>query len=191
MTSQHATPDRAAADDLLEGIDFGDTGADEASLTGSESDSERADSGPGRRAAGKARQPNIRPLIRRAAAKTVEIASAPPAQRRLLAAVLGCPDEVAMLATEVMCAQRGVTSVVSDLEEVAGSDPMEAGVIVASWERSRSNALWSLLAELGAVKGTRPPQDAKAAIAMARSALGLSDADKKSLAGVVTLARKS
>lgn len=121
----------------------------------------------------------------------MEITSAPSNQRTLLAGVLGCTNDVAALATEVMCAARGATAVISDFEEVAASDPMEAGVIVASWDRPRSNALWNLRADLGAVKGNRPPQDAKAAIAIAKASLSLSDADKSLLSGVVGLARKN
>ncbi len=183
---------QADPDDLLEGINFADVGVDagddspdvDPTATGEEL------SAAARRPA-KTRSGPDRPLVRRTAAKTVEIAAASPAHRRLLAGVLGCSDDVATLTTEVMCAPRGATSVVSDLEEVAGADPMEAGVIVASWERPRSSALWGLLADLGAVKGNRPPQDAKAAIAMARAALGLSEAEKNSLAGAVALARKN
>jgi hypothetical protein len=67
---------------------------------------------------------------------------------------------------------------------------MEAGVLVASWERPRSTGLWNVLVDLGALKGTRPPHDAKAAIAIARAALGLSADQRASVAGVARLLRR-
>lgn len=128
--------------------------------------------------------------VRRTAEKVLAINDAPDDHRRLLAGLLGCPDEPVALATEVLCTTRAA-GVVTDLQEVCAADPMEAGVLVASWERARSVALWNLLVQLGSLRGTRPPHDAKAAIALARAALGLSEPDRARVAAVSALARRS
>lgn len=156
--------------------------------SGEQPDSARHTGGKSARQDGRS---DNRALIRRAAQKALEIAAATDDQCLILAGILGSTSDAAQLAVEVMTASRGALSVVSDLEEVATSDPMEAGILVASWPKPRVAALWSLLSDLGAVKGSRPANDAKAALALAKAAQSLSAERHDLVASVVALARKS
>ena len=119
------------------------------------------------------------------------MAAAPEPERELLAFLLGCRPTVESLATEIMCAPRGSLSVIGDLEELVTTDQMDAVVTASSWEKPRATALWNLLTELGALKGTRPPAEVKAAVAMVKAVQGISSADTGRLEKVSALAKRN
>src|SRR6478735_7830613 len=144
------------------------------------------DRGPERLRAGRERS-----FARRVAAKAMEIAAAPEPDRSTLAALLGCPADVVSLTAEVMGAPRGAaTRAVTDLDEIAAADPMEAPIKVATLGRDRQRALWNLLATLGVAGSTPPLNEFKQALATAKAVFPVDADTRRRLAGAVTLARR-
>jgi len=83
------------------------------------------------------------------------------------------------------------TRAVTDLEEVAAADPMEAPVRVATLPRERQRALWNLLVSLRAAPGSTQQNEFKQALATAKAVFAVDAATRRRLAGVVELARRS
>ena len=132
-----------------------------------------------------------RSFARRIAAKTVEIAAAQEPDRNTLAGLLGCPADVVSLTAEVMGAPRGAaTRAVTDLDDIAAADPMEAPIKVATLGRDRQRALWNLLASLDVVGHSPPLNEFKQALATAKAVFAVDDATRRRLAGAVALARR-
>ena len=130
------------------------------------------DLGPARLRAGRERS-----FARRIAVKAMEIAAAPEPDRNTLAGLLGCPPDVVSLTAEVMGAPRGAaTRAVTDLDEIAAADPMEAPIKVATMGRDRERALWNLLASLGVVGSSPPLNEFKQALATAKAVFAVDEA---------------
>ena len=146
-----------------------------------------ADEGPARLRAGRERV-----FARRIAVKALQVAVATEADRRTLAGLLGCAADPVTLTSEMMAAPRGAaTRAITDLEEVAAADPMEAPIRVATLARERQRALWSLLVSLGAAPGSPQQNEFKQALATAKAVFAVDAATRRRLAGVVELARRS
>ena len=95
------------------------------------------------------------------------------------------------LTAEVMGAPRGAaTRAVTDLDEIAAADPMEAPIKVATLGRDRQRALWNLLASLGVVGSSPPLNEFKQALATAKAVFAVDEAIRRRLAGAVALARR-
>ena len=95
------------------------------------------------------------------------------------------------LTAEVMGAPRGAaTRAVTDLDEIAAADPMEAPIKVATLGRDRQRALWNLLASLGVVGSSPPLNEFKQALATAKAVFAVDEATRRRLAGAVALARR-
>lgn len=156
-------------------------------VTGAGSAAPPPDEGPARLRVGRERV-----FARRVAVKALELAAAAEADRRTLAGLIGCAADPVTLTAEVMAAPRGAaTRAVTDLEEVAAADPMEAPVRVATLPRERQRALWNLLVSLRAAPGGTQQNEFKQALATAKAVFAVDAATRRRLAGVVELARRS
>lgn len=137
-----------------------------------------------------------RALIRRAAAKTVEVIDAGEETRKLAAILLGCSADPADLAASIMTAPRASGSVLSDLDEIAealaGEDSWEAGIIAASLERGAQKDLWTLLYALDAVGApTAPVAAPKAGRAIVKAVESLSEESRAGLSAAGELIKRS
>lgn len=113
--------------------------------------------------------------VRRIAVKAAAVAEADQSVREVAATLLAVGTGIAELTTAIMTAPRTATQPINDLNLIASSDPMEAGVNATALGRPRLKNVWTLLAALGAgPAGNMPGSDAKAAISVARTALALS-----------------
>ncbi|MPV51022.1 hypothetical protein GCG21_13605 [Pseudactinotalea sp. HY160] len=164
--------------------DAGDT-ADESNI-----DESGADEGSGQPAAGKRRRRTgpDKHLIRRSAAKSIELSRADETDVGLLATLLGTGTDPVDLAVAVMTSSRADTTVLSDVRDLAISDPAERAVTVLTMNKSRMKSIWQVLAELGVLPGTMPTADAKAALAL--SAADITDAVLGHVEEVASLAKK-
>lgn len=136
-----------------------------------------------------------RAVIRRAAAKTIEILDAADGTRALAATLLGCSADPVDLATAIMTAPRASGTAVADLDEISVAikdAPWEAGVIATALERSRQKDVWALLYALDAVGTPAPPQAvAKAGLAVVKAVASLTDESKNELAAAGELIKRS
>jgi len=125
-------------------------------LDEAESDEEEADtsaedtvlsSDPAAKAKNQAK--SNRALIRRAAAKTVEVLEAGEGTRVLAATLVGSSPDPVDLATAIMTAPRTSQTAAADLDEIAtalkSDASWEAGIIAASLERGALKDVWTLL----------------------------------------------
>lgn len=136
-----------------------------------------------------------RAVIRRAAAKTIEVLDAADGTRTLAATLLGCSADPVDLATAIMTAPRASGTAVADLDEISVAikdAPWEAGVIATALERGRQKDVWSLLYALDAVGTPTPPQAvAKAGLSLVKAVASLSDESKNELAAAGELIKRS
>jgi hypothetical protein len=136
-----------------------------------------------------------RAVIRRAAAKTIEVLDAAEGTRTLAGTLLGCSADPVDLATAIMTAPRASGTAVADLEEISVAikdAPWEAGVIATALERGRQKDVWALLYALDAVGTPAPPQAvAKAGLAVVKAIASLTDESKNELAAAGELIKRS
>lgn len=143
-------------------------------------------------AAGAPRNGMNRAAIRRVASKAQEVSETDERIVGIAAHLLGSGTGLADLTTAIMSAPRSVTAPVNDLNAIAESDPMEAGVNAAAMGRDRIKAVWNLLAALGSGStAPMPTANAKAAIAVAKAVFALDDSAKSDLSAVSALLRKN
>lgn len=119
-----------------------------------------------------------RTLIRRTAAKAVEIHQAPEIRRELAAALLGSGSDTAELTVAVMTAGRASGSALADITEIRTAieeNPMAAGVLTLSLGKAGLKGVWTILHTLGAVGKAMNASEAKAAME-AGAAIGKLDA---------------
>lgn len=136
-----------------------------------------------------------RAVIRKTAAKAIEVNDAPESTRVLAATLLGCSSDPVDLATAIMTAPRASGTAVADLDEISVAikdAPWEAGVIATALERGRQKDVWALLHTLDAVGTPAPPQAvAKAGLALVKAIASLSDESKRDLADAGELIKRS
>ncbi|QOD05914.1 hypothetical protein [Pseudarthrobacter sp. BIM B-2242] len=136
-----------------------------------------------------------RAVIRKTAAKAIEVNAAPESTRVLAATLLGCSADPVDLATAIMSAPRASGTAVADLDEISVAikdAPWEAGVTATALERGRQKDVWALLHTLDAVGTPTPPQAvAKAGLALVKAIASLSDESKRDLADAGELIKRS
>lgn len=136
-----------------------------------------------------------RAVIRKTAAKAIEVNAAPESTRVLAGTLLGCSSDPVDLATAIMTAPRASGTAVADLDEISVAikdAPWEAGVIATALERGRQKDVWALLHTLDAVGTPTPPQAvAKAGLALVKAIASLSDESKRDLADAGELIKRS
>jgi len=149
-----------------------------------------ASSGGGARTARNARPTKARSqrtLVRRVAAKTLQIEKAKASQRQILSALLGVETEAVALTVAALTGASDTA--VTDLFALADADPMEAGLMAAELgaDKVRTKAVWSLLLAVGAVTGEPGKESAKAGLAIARAAQGLDKSVRADLTAALDL----
>jgi len=150
---------------------------------------------PRRAAAAKASRPaparggSAATAVRRAAAKALEIESAPDSQRSLLAQLLNVRDDTVELTVAVIAGAPDAGS--KYLYAIADADPIDAGATAYAVveDKERAKALWALLLALGAVTGDKPNVPVEAARTIARAAQGLSSDARSTLDSALALAK--
>jgi hypothetical protein len=164
-------------------------GADE-ELDEAEDNGAGASAGP--RAA--AAKPN-KALIRKIAAKALEVAAADDSTCLLTAALLGSGEDTVELTTAIMTAGRGAGQPLSDIAEIVTAlkdEPWEAGVIATALDATRQKAVWNLLYARDAVGSpTQPKSQQKAGSAIVKAIHGLTEADKTGLTAAGDLLKRS
>ncbi|HEX9087875.1 MAG TPA: hypothetical protein VF867_10145 [Arthrobacter sp.] len=176
---------------------------DDQDLEDAETDEEEADtsaedtvlsSDPAAKAKNQAK--SNRALIRRAAAKTVEVLEAGEGTRVLAATLVGSSPDPVDLATAIMTAPRTSQTAAADLDEIAtalkSDASWEAGIIAASLERGALKDVWTLLFALDAVGAPTPPAAiVKASGAIVKATASLTDESKAELAAAGELIKRS
>lgn len=118
---------------------------------------------------------------RRAVERALAVARLESRQRELLARVLGergyddSDDAIARIVIGSLEPEPVAAGALSALLEIAGADPLEAGVAsmdLAS-DRKLLSATWAVLSHYDAVRGPAPTATAKAGLAIAKAAKGL------------------
>ena len=118
-----------------------------------------------RRAAAKERA-----LVRRTAAKVLEVQSASPDLVAVAASIVGVNVENTVdLTVAIITANARDLQVVGDLKTILDADSLEAGVTATALGRVRLRGVWNLLAGLSGIAGPMPSSDPKAAIAVVRA----------------------
>ena len=135
-----------------------------------------------------------RAQARRIAAKAISLDQASVDERALAARMLGLSADAdpAHMAAVIFTSPAHTPIEVADARAIAEADPMEAGILAGSLERSRMRAVWTLLNALG-VPGTSkalPNSDAKAALSLAKKILSLEADVWESIDNALALARK-
>lgn len=133
-----------------------------------------------------------RAATRRIASKAVEVSKADGAVVAVAAQLLGTSEDVVDVTVAINHADRSVSRPVADLSSIVEADPMEAGIIAATLERSRLRAVWNLLAALGVHNGSALNEaDAKAALRVAKAVIDISSDQRALLDDAVALLRRS
>lgn len=127
-----------------------------------------------------------RALIRRAVVRTIEVGALGSDVTIPLAAVLsvGDPTDITALTLACLEADRADREVLRTLTAIVEADDMEAAVLATELAAQRRSfkAAWSLLEALGSPMGASPPAaQARAGLALARVAKGLSVSQRSSL----------
>lgn len=191
--SHGETAEAEAVSPDVEDPDLDDTENDEEdSDTSGEDTAQSAD--PAAKAKNQAK--SNRALIRRAAAKTVEVLDAGDGTRALAATLVGCSPDPVDLATAIMTAPRTSQTAAADLDEIAtalkSDASWEAGIIAASLERGALKDVWTLLYALDAVGTPTPPAaTVKASGAIVKATASLTDESKAELAAASELIKRS
>lgn len=102
-------------------------------------------------------------LIRKAVARSGELAEVSADDRALVAKLLGSAVDLPSLTAAVCTAPRRATSPAADLLDVHQLPAGDQVIEIAFMAKPRAAALWGLLTELGVVRGTRPAADIRAA----------------------------
>ena len=110
-------------------------------------------------------------LIRRSAAKAIELVEADAKDVKLLASLLSSSTDPVSLAVAVMTSTRGDTSALSDVRALADSSQAERAVTVMTMSKAKMRGIWQVLAHVGALPGRPPASDSKAALAVADVAI--------------------
>jgi len=106
-------------------------------------------------------------LIRRSAAKAIELVEADSKDVELLALLLSASTDPVSLAVAVMTSARGDTSALSDVRALADSSQAERAVTVMTMSKAKMRGIWQVLSHVGALPGRPPASDSKAALAVA------------------------
>ena len=132
---------------------------------------------------------------RRAVERALAVARLERRQRELLARVLGergyddSDDDIARVVLASLEPESVALSALSALLEISGADPLEAGVTAMDLASDRKLLVgaWAALAQLGVVKGQAPTATAKAGLAIAKAAQGLSGQALAALQGAISV----
>lgn len=155
-------------------IDSGsDGGAEDGTDDGGHDASANTSPSRGRSKSSSSSSRGQRALVKRVAAKAVQIAAVKAPQRAILAAILGVENDTVSLTVAAITTSS--EAAVNDLFALADADPMEAGLMAAELgaDKARMKAVWGLLSALDAVTGEPASQSAKAGLAIARAAQAL------------------
>lgn len=128
-------------------------------------DEAREASGSGAKRTGGKKRSNDRSLIRRVAAKTVELADANERQRGVLASLVGGKsDDIVALTTAVMTAERSALAPLNSLVQVLDTDGEldQAITVMGLASEGKLKDVWAVLVATGSVTGSLPTNDTKA-----------------------------
>lgn len=137
-----------------------------------------ADEGAGKVSAKEKAKLN-RAAYRRGAAKALEIHSASPLARTVLAELAGTTEDTVELTASLLGAGRGLAQPLEDIDELATAiveNPLAAGVTAVAWGPARLKGVWGVLFAVGELDTSRiPAADVKAVMAILEPVGSLSD----------------
>lgn len=146
---------------------------------------------PGTKTAPAASRGLNRGAIRRIAAKAQEITETDERIVAIAATLLGTGTGLADLTTAVMAAPRSVTAPIGDLNMIATSEPMEAGINAGALGRTRLKAVWNLVSTLTGTSAALPAADGKAALAVAKAVFAIEGSAMAQIDAVSALLKKN
>ncbi|HLS02556.1 MAG TPA: hypothetical protein VK054_11355 [Beutenbergiaceae bacterium] len=175
--------------DTGSGNDPGTEGVDLPVMTDDQDEALEEDSTPTEAQAAPTRRRGVdRGLIRRVAAKVVEVQEADPTDVEVLAGLLGGANDPVTVTVGIMTASRADLGPLGDVENFAAMEDMEKAVSVMSMDGRKRGELWKTLAALGVVTGNIPRSDAKAALTL--GAVKVTDEALEQISRVRDLAKK-
>lgn len=182
------------ADDDLDALTFEDeeqpSEVGDEDTSNSEIESGREGSGEsGEKKTRRARRGVDRGLVRRVAAKVVEVTEADRSDVSVLAGLLGTSEDPVEVTVGIMTAGRANLAPLAEVENFAVMDATERAIGVMTMDRPKRNDLWKTLQALGVVDGNIPRADANAALELSK--VEIPDIALSQIERVRDLAKKS